>query len=253
VNDVTGMPQTVVSVGGGADLSRAILRALAGRRLTSALLAGRNSANLQAAAEELRALAVTKVETERLDVTRISALETFADESARRLGHIDMVLIAAGELGTAELTELDAPTVASLATTNFTGPAAAMTAFARVLCAQGSGRIVVLSSVAGYRVRAANFVYGAAKAGLDGFALGLGDALAGSGVEVMVVRPGFVKTKMTAGRKTAPFAVEASDVADAVLRGLESGAAVVWVPGGLRYVFGILRLVPRSVWRRMPG
>ncbi len=186
-------------------------------------------------------------------MTRIAALEDFADEAVRRVGHIDLVLIAVGELGTAELTELDAATVASLATTNFTGPAAAMTAFARVLCAQGDGRIVVLSSVAGYRVRAANFVYGAAKAGLDGFALGLGDALAGSGVEVMVVRPGFVRTKMTAGRKPVPFAVDASDVADAVLRGLESGADVVWVPGVLRYVFGFLRLVPRSLWRRMPG
>jgi len=253
VNDVTGMPQTVVAIGGGADLSRAILRALAGRRLSSALLAGRSNASLQAAAEELRALSVAKVETERLDVTRIAALESFADEAARRMGHIDLVLIASGQLGTSELTELDAPTVASLATTNFTGPAALMTAFSRVLCAQGDGRIVVLSSVAGYRVRAANFVYGATKAGLDGFALGLGDALAGSGVEVMVVRPCFVRTKMTAGRKAAPFAVNASDVADAVLRGLETGAGVVWVPAGLRYVFGILRLAPRSLWRKMPG
>ena len=75
----------------------------------------------------------------------------------------------------ADLATLDAPRVAALATTNFTGPAAAMTAFARVLQAQGHGRIVVLSSVAGYRGQVPNFVYGAAKAGLDGFALGLGD------------------------------------------------------------------------------
>ncbi len=253
MNDVTGMPQTVVVVGGGSDLSRAILRSLAGRRLSSALLAGRNDQSLQEAAEELRALSVAKVLTERIDVTRIGTLEAFADEAAQRVGHIDLVLIAAGELGTAELTELDAPTVASLAATNFSGPAAAMTAFARVLCAQGDGRIVVLSSVAGYRVRAANFVYGAAKAGLDGFALGLADALAGSGVEVTVVRPGYVRTKMTAGRKPPPFVIDASDVADAVLRGLETGAAVVWVPSWLRYLFGILRLLPRSVWRRIPG
>lgn len=253
MNDVTGMPQTVVVLGGGSDLSRAILRDLAGRRLSSVLLTGRSSARLESAADELRGLAVAKVETEELDVTEIQALENFADSAARRLGDIDMVLIAAGELGTAELTELDATTVASLATTNFTGPSAAMTAFARVLCAQGHGRIVVLSSVAGYRVRAANFVYGAAKAGLDGFALGLGDALAGSGVSVVVVRPGFVRTKMTEGRKPAPLAVDAPEVADAVVRGLETGAEVIWVPSVLRYLFGILRLVPRSIWRRMPG
>jgi decaprenylphospho-beta-D-erythro-pentofuranosid-2-ulose 2-reductase len=69
----------------------------------------------------------------------------------------------------------------------------------------------------------------------------------------MVVRPGFVRTKMTAGRAEAPFAVEASQVADAVVRGLETGAEVVWVPSVLRYVFGMLRLAPRWLWRRMPG
>jgi len=127
-----------------------------------------------------------------------------------------------------------------------------MTAFARVLSAQGHGRVVVLSSAAGYRVRAANFVYGAAKAGLDGFAQGLGDALVGSGVKVMVVRPGFVKTKMTAGRSVPPLAVDASDVADAVVRGLEKDAEIVWVPSLMRYILGVLRLAPRSLWRKIP-
>ncbi|MGD0985180.1 MAG: SDR family NAD(P)-dependent oxidoreductase [Acidimicrobiales bacterium] len=253
MNDVTAMPKTAVVLGAGSDLSRAILRALAGRRLVSVLLAGRSARTLEGAVAELRDLSVPKVEVEQLDVTEIAALESFADSAARRIGDIDLVLIAAGELDMADLTTLDAPRVASLATTNFTGPAAAMTAFARVLRVQGHGRLVVLSSVAGYRVRAANFVYGAAKAGLDGFALGLGDALAGSGVTVMVVRPGFVRTKMTAGRKPTPLAVDATDVADAVVRGLETGAEVVWVPSVLRYVFGIFRLLPRPLWRRVPG
>jgi decaprenylphospho-beta-D-erythro-pentofuranosid-2-ulose 2-reductase len=149
MNDVTGMPQTVVVLGGGSDLSRAILRVLAGRRLTSVLLTGRTGSSLEAAAEELRGLSVPKVETEQLDVTEIGALESFADAAVQRLGDIDLVLIAAGELDMADLTTLDARRVASLTTTNFTGPAAAMTAFARVLRAQGHGQIVVLSSVAG--------------------------------------------------------------------------------------------------------
>jgi decaprenylphospho-beta-D-erythro-pentofuranosid-2-ulose 2-reductase len=253
MNDFTPMPQTAVVLGGGSDLSRAILRALTSRGLVSVLLTGRSTVTMQAAAAELRGLSVPEVEIEPLDVTEIGVLESFADAAARRLGAIDLVLIAAGELDLADLAKLDAPRVAALATTNFTGPVAAMTAFARVLRTQGHGRIVVLSSVAGYRVRAANFVYGAAKAGLDGFALGLGDALAGSGVSVMVVRPGFVRTKMTTGRKPTPLAIEASDVADAVVRGLETGAEVVWVPRLLRYVFGILRILPRPVWRRIPG
>ena len=169
-------------------------------------------------------------------------------------GDIDLVLVAAGELDMADLTTLDSRRVASLTTTNFTGPAAAMTAFAMAaLRAQGHGRIVVLSSVAGYRVRAANFVYGAAKAGLDGFAMGLGDALAGSGVSVMVVRPGFVRTKMTAGRKATPFAIDAPEVADYGCARPEKGAAVVWAPPVLRYVFGFLKLVPRALGAACPA
>jgi decaprenylphospho-beta-D-erythro-pentofuranosid-2-ulose 2-reductase len=253
MNDATGMPQSVVVIGGGAELSRAILRQLAGRRLNSVLLAGRTVESLQGAVTDLHGLGVSKVEVALLDVTDVAGLEGFADLAAARLETIDMVLVAAGMLGTSELQSLDAPLVAELATVNFTGPAAVMTAFARVLAAQGHGRIVVLSSVAGYRVRAANLVYGAAKAGLDGFALGLGDALVGSGVKVMVVRPGFVRTKMTTGRAVPPFAIDASDVADAVVRGLESDAEIVWAPPALRYIFTILRIVPRVLWRRMPG
>jgi decaprenylphospho-beta-D-erythro-pentofuranosid-2-ulose 2-reductase len=186
-------------------------------------------------------------------VTEIGTLEHFADLALERLGTIDLVLIAAGVLGTNQPAGLDADQFASLATSNFTGPGAAMTAFARVLKAQGQGRIVVLSSVAGYRVRAANLVYGAAKAGLDGFALGLGDSLVGTGVKVTVVRPGFVRTKMTTGRREPPLAVDASDVADAVVRGLEKDADVIWAPPAMRYIFAILRILPRSIWRRLPG
>ncbi|MGA2530641.1 MAG: SDR family NAD(P)-dependent oxidoreductase [Acidimicrobiales bacterium] len=247
------LPHNVVVIGGGSDLSRAILRSLAARGLSSVLLAGRSVESLEGALKDLHALRVGKVDLGLLDVTEIGALEHFADLALERLGTIDLVLIAAGVLGRTEPAGLDAAQFGSLATANFTGPGAAMTAFARVLRAQGHGRIMVLSSVAGYRVRAANLAYGAAKAGLDGFALGLGDALAGTGVKVIVVRPGFVRTKMTTGRSEPPLTIDASDVADAVVRGLEKDADVIWVPPVMRYIFAVLRILPRSLWRRLPG
>ena len=145
MNDVTGMPQNVVVLGGGSDISRALLSALAARRLSSVLLAGRTVESLEDAVKDLHALRVEKVEVAVLDVTNVAGLEKFADLAADRLGSIDLVLVAAGMLGTATLSDLDAGLVASMATSNFTGPAAAMTAFARVLSAQGYGRIVVLS------------------------------------------------------------------------------------------------------------
>jgi decaprenylphospho-beta-D-erythro-pentofuranosid-2-ulose 2-reductase len=107
--------------------------------------------------------------------------------------------------------------------------------------------------VAGYRVRRSNFIYGSAKAGLDGFASGLGEALRGTGVTVQVVRPGFVRTKMTAGRPAAPFAVGPERVASDIVRGLQTGRAVIWSPGVLKWVFTILRLLPQALWRRVPG
>ena len=172
---------------------------------------------------------------------------------SRRLGEIDLVLVAVGDLGSAALDELDAVAVASTVATNFSGPAAVTLAMAQVLRAQGWGRIVILSSVAGVRVRRANFVYGSAKAGLDGFALGLADALDGSGVKITVVRPGFVHTKMTAGMSPAPLAVDAVTVAEKIVRALETGEAVVWVPSVLRPVFAVLRILPRALWRRIPS
>jgi decaprenylphospho-beta-D-erythro-pentofuranosid-2-ulose 2-reductase len=237
-------------IGGGSDIARETLRLLAGRRLRSVLLAGRNASALEGVADELAVLGL-KAETAHLDVTEVGGLQAFARGAAERLGEIDLVLVAAGDLGTGELDDLDATAVASSLTTNFTGPAAATLALAQVLRAQGSGRIVVLSSVAGVRVRKANFVYGSAKAGLDAFALGLADALEGSAVSVTVVRPGFVHTKMTVGLKPVPFAVDAPTVAEAIVRGLETGAAIVWVPAVLQPIFVALRLLPRALWRRL--
>jgi decaprenylphospho-beta-D-erythro-pentofuranosid-2-ulose 2-reductase len=101
-------------------------------------------------------------------------------------------------------------------------------------------------------VRRANFIYGSSKAGLDGFAQGLGDSLVGSGARVMVVRPGFVTTKMTAGMKPAPLAASAEQVAAAILEGLAKGAQIVWAPGALRPMMILARHLPRAVFRRLP-
>jgi decaprenylphospho-beta-D-erythro-pentofuranosid-2-ulose 2-reductase len=210
VNDVTGMPQTAVVLGGASDLARAVLRRLASRRLHSIVLAGRDEAALVEAGKELSSLGVNVVEASRFDVRETMLHESFAANAQRRLGSIDLLLVATGMLGAGDLDALDAETVANSVETNFTGPAAAIIAFVNIMRRQGYGRIVVFSSVAGVRVRRSNFVYGGAKAGLDGFCQGLGDALSGSGVELMIVRPGFVRTKMTAARTPAPFAANRS-------------------------------------------
>lgn len=252
MNDAMGMPQTAVVVGGTSEIARAVLRALVPRRLARVVLAGRDSESLEAAAKELGALgAEASVAT--LDVTDVEHHAAFVEEMSARLGQIDLVLVAAGMLGDQDSDVLDPVATHRVLETNCSGPAALLTTFATRLGRQGQGRIVVLSSVAGVRVRAANYVYGASKAGLDGFARGLAAAVAGSGVSVMVVRPGWVATRMTAGRPPAPFATTAEAVASDVVRGLERGAEVVWSPPVLRPVFAGMRLLPEAIWRRLPG
>ncbi|MGA7420374.1 MAG: SDR family NAD(P)-dependent oxidoreductase, partial [Acidimicrobiales bacterium] len=118
---------------------------------------------------------------------------------------------------------------------------------------QGHGRLVVLSSVAGERARRANFIYGSSKAGLDAFSQGLADSLVGSGVRVMIVRPGFVVGRMTEGMRAQPFATTPEAVAAEVVHGIERGASEVYVPSLLRWVFIAMRHLPRVVWRRLPG
>lgn len=252
MNDAMGMPQTAVVVGGTSEIARAVLRGLVARRLRRVVLAGRDTESLSQAAKELVALgADATVAT--LDVTDVGGHTSFAEEVADRLGQVDLVLVAAGILGDQETDAADPVAAHRVLETNCSGPAGVLTAFVNVLKGQGQGRIVVLSSVAGVRVRPANYVYGASKAGLDGFALGMAGALSGSGVSVMVVRPGWVATRMTAGRAPAPFATTADAVAADVIRGLERRAEVVWSPPVLRAVFAGMRVLPEALWRRLPG
>jgi decaprenylphospho-beta-D-erythro-pentofuranosid-2-ulose 2-reductase len=124
--------------------------------------------------------------------------------------------------------------------------------------AQGSGQIIAMSSVAGERVRRSNFVYGSTKAGLDGFYLGLGEALQEYGVHVLVIRPGQVRTTTTlehwkaTGAKEAPFTVNAEDVAELAVTSAAKGKSLVWAPGQVRVLMSVIRHIPRPIFRKLP-
>jgi len=167
-------------------------------------------------------------------------------------GDVDVAVVAFGRLGEAEQLRTDAAAVAEIARVNYVAPTVVGTELANRMRAQGHGVIVALSSVAGERPRASNFVYGSTKAGLDAFYSGLADSLVGSGVSVLVVRPGFVRSKMTAGLPDAPLATTPEAVAEAIVTGIRRGRHTVWVPGAMRLVMSVLRHVPRPVFRRLP-
>jgi decaprenylphospho-beta-D-erythro-pentofuranosid-2-ulose 2-reductase len=174
------------------------------------------------------------------------------DAAVRLVGDLDVVISAFGVLGAQAAYDADPAAAMTAVAVNYGAHVSVGLHAARVLRAQGHGTLVVLSSVAGARVRRANFVYGSAKAGLDGFAQGLGDALHGSGAGVLIVRPGFVVGRMTKGLTPAPLSSTPRQVAVATVRALRDGSAEVWVPRALGPAFAVLRLLPRVVWRRMP-
>ncbi|MET7758714.1 decaprenylphospho-beta-D-erythro-pentofuranosid-2-ulose 2-reductase [Streptomyces sp. NPDC005389] len=250
MKDAFGAPQSLLVLGGTSEIGLATARRLIARRTRTVWLAGRPSPALTAAADSLRALGA-EVRTVPFD-----ALDTESHEE--RLGKIftegdiDMVLLAFGVLGDQARDESDPVAAVRVAQTNYTGAVSAGLVCAAALQAQGHGSLVVLSSVAGERARRADFIYGSSKAGLDAFAQGLGDALHGTGVHVMVVRPGFVRSKMTAGRAEEPLATTPEAVAGAIELGLRRRSETVWVPGALRMVMAAVRHVPRPLFRRLP-
>ena len=167
-------------------------------------------------------------------------------------GDVDVVLVAFGMLGDQERAWQDLDVALELAQVGYAAAVACGVLVAGRLRAQGHGAIVVMSSVAGQRPRRSNFVYGSAKAGLDAFYTGLRVAVAKDGVQVMVVRPGFVRTRMTAGLKAPPFALAPEQVADLIAAGLRAGRSTVWAPPAMRWVMLALRLLPGPLFRRLP-
>lgn len=259
MDNALGQPQTIVLLGGTSDIGVEIVRRLLGPTTRRVVLACRDLDHGHRRAVELHA----SIEPRRTndDPLRIDVVRFDADAPdthgvlARELatgGDIDLVIAAFGLLGDPAVTSRDPVAAAQISDTNFTGAVSSAIVFANVLRDQGHGSLVLLSSVAGERVRTANPVYGATKAGIDAFFQALGDTLAGEGVHVMIVRPGFVHTSMTTGMPAAPLSTTAEKVAAATVRGLRTHRRIVWAPGVLRYVFIVLRHLPTVVWRRLP-
>ncbi len=253
MKDALGAVQSVLVLGGSSDIALATAKKLVEQRARTVILAGRTPAALEAAASELEKGGADTVEAVAFDALDFDSHDAFVDEIFSKHGGFDLVVLAFGLLGDQQADEANFKSAIEVVQSNYTGAVSVLLPVAHRLKQQGHGSIVVLSSVAGERARAANFIYGSSKAGLDAFAQGLGDSLVGTGVSVMVVRPGFVKSKMTAHMDAKPMATTPDAVADSIVRSLGTGSDIVWVPGYLRWVFSIFRHLPRPVFRRIRG
>ena len=187
------------------------------------MLAGRPEDGMDAVADDLRAAGATTVETVLWESTDPSSHQAVIDDVFDRFGDIDLVYAPAGILGSQQAFDADPAFAAAAVAINFGGLVSSSLAVVERFRRQGHGTLVVMSSVAGVRTRKDNYVYGSTKSGLDAFAQGLGDSLVGTGIKVMVVRPGFVKTKMTEGMDAAPFSTTPEKVAELITDGIAKG------------------------------
>lgn len=247
-----GQPQNVVVFGGSSDIARAITKKLCAARTETIVLAGRNLDLLSEASEEARRWGATKVETVVFEAEEPQHAAATVREAFEKVGNpVDLVVVAVGLLGDQLSDENVADAVSRLLTVNFTWPGAALAEIRRLLVAQGLGRILVISSIASIRPRRNLYLYSSAKAGLDRMCLGLADSLEGTGVKMQILRPGVVRTRMSAGLAEPPFTTDAHDVAENVMAALATDQVVIWSPPILRYVALVIEHLPAPIWRRI--
>jgi decaprenylphospho-beta-D-erythro-pentofuranosid-2-ulose 2-reductase len=251
VMDALGEPQGVLVLGGSSEIALATVLALPRGRMRRVVLAGRPSPARDAAVATLTQACIAGVETVDFDAADTASHASVIDRVFDG-GDIDVTLLAFGVLGDQAEAEADPDAAVAVATVNYTGAVSVGLRVAARLRQQGHGTLVVLSSVAGDRARRSNFVYGSTKAGLDAFAQGLGDALHGTGARVLIVRPGFVRTRMTTGLDEAPMTIDPQDVAAIIVKALRKGKETVYAPGPLRFVMAGLKTVPRPLFRKLP-
>ena len=216
------------------------------------VLAARDSGRLGDEASAVLDAGAAVVHTVEFDADDLDSHGPLIDGLITDFGPIGTAVLAFGILGDQTRAESDAGHAVAIVNTDYVAQISLLTRLAAAMRAAGHGRLVVFSSVAGVRVRRANYVYGSAKAGLDGFASGLADALYGSGVSLLIVRPGFVIGRMTEGMDPAPLSRTPAQVAEATARALASGRRTVWVPWALRPMFFGMKLLPQALWRRLP-
>jgi decaprenylphospho-beta-D-erythro-pentofuranosid-2-ulose 2-reductase len=258
VLDAVGNPQTILLLGGTSEIGLAICERYLQNAHARILLADLpDHPRKDAAIAEMKAAGARSVEWIDFDATLSDDHPAVIDQAFAG-GDVDVAIVAFGLLGDAEELWQNQRKAVQIAEINYTAAVSVGVLLGEKMRAQGFGQIIAMSSVAGERVRRSNFVYGSTKAGLDGFYLGLGEALREYGVRVLVIRPGQVRTSTTiahwkaTGAKEAPLTVDKEYVANLAVTASAKGKEVVWAPGAFRYMMVVLRHIPRPIFRKLP-
>ena len=241
----------VALLGASGGIGRALARQMAARG-DELFLLGRDEASLERCARDLEAHgAATPVGTARCDLLDPGSFAPALDRAEAALGTLDTVVVSAGLFGTQDELQRDADLRQRMLTVNFTATIEFCEAARPRLLTGRGGTLCVFSSVAGDRARRQVALYGAAKAGLSYYLAGLDARHRRQGLRTVCVKPGFVRTAMTAGLRPPPFAAEPDVVARDVLRAIDAGRPVVYTPAIWRLVLLAIRMLPRAAMRRL--
>jgi short-subunit dehydrogenase len=237
----------VLIIGARSDIAMALARryAAAGHDLQ---LAARGSEGLAADAADLGLRHAITASVHELDILDTASFAAFLDGLPTLP---DTAICVVGLLGDQPTAQADPAAAALIMRSNYEGPALLTGMIAERFAARGTGTIIGISSVAGERGRASNYVYGSAKAGYTAFLSGLRNRLASSGVHVMTVLPGFVRTKMTAGMPLSPaLTAEPATVAEAIVAAAARRRDVIYTKGIWRLVMAVIRAIPEPVFKK---
>lgn len=242
------MTEPVLVLGGRSDIGLAIAHrfAAAGHPVT---LAARRADTLEEARADIALRHGVEARAVEFDVLDTRAMTDFADGLDPAPG---IVVSVVGTMGEQEESERNPEAAALVMRTNYEGPALVLGLFAQAMAAAGRGTIVGVSSVAGDRGRATNYVYGSAKAGFTAFLSGLRNRLARQGVHVVTIKPGFVATRMTEGMDLPPALTATPEgIADAVFRAVERRRDVVYAKFVWWPLMSVIRAIPEPVFKKL--
>ena len=250
--NAVGVPQKILLLGGTSEIGLAICAEYLHRGPAEIVLATLpGDAALPDAIAQMKAAGATTVTTLEFDATAFDTHPAVLD-AAFAGDDVDIAIVAFGVLGDNEELWQNQAKAVQAAQINYTGAVSVGVLLGQHMKAQGHGQIIAMSSVAGERVRRSNFVYGSTKAGLDGFYRNMGEALAADGVRVLVIRPGQVRTRMSAAVKEAPLTVNKGDVARWAVAAVDKRKTVIWAPPLFRLVMVVLHHIPAPIFRLLP-
>ncbi len=243
-------PTRILVLGATSAIAMAVTNKLISRDSRFFLVA-RNSIKLDAVCRDLLTRGAGSAAAYAMDLDDSTGHAKMLTVAVQALGEIDLALIAHGVLGDQEQAQVDYPTAEAILRTDFLSAVSLITWLANYFEAAHRGTLAVISSVAGDRGRKSNYVYGAAKGGLNIFLDGVRNRIDRAGVQVLTIRPGFVSTPMTAHLPQGPLFASPARVADGILKAVARRKDVVYVPGFWAVIMFVIRHIPGSIFKKL--